>query len=90
MSKQISMTLPDVVIAALEAKGAPMEIDGAGETLKQFVMASALGADIVLRLQPIVEELKKGPRAVTIEARPAPYLPLPDGHAEIQPGALLP
>lgn len=76
MSKQISMTLPDVVIAALEAKGAPMEINGAGETLKQYVMASALGADIVLRLQPIIEDLKKGPRSVTMEARPLTELPL--------------
>jgi hypothetical protein len=69
MSKQISMTLPDNVIAALVAKGKPLEIEGAGEFLKQFVMASAMGAEIPLRLAAAIENLQKtqtaGPAAET-------------------------
>lgn len=49
MSKQITLTLPDVVVAAMEAKGAPYEQTG-GEWLKGRLMMSSQGCDLPLGL----------------------------------------
>ncbi len=57
MSKQISMTLPDIVVEAMEKKGAQFELT-AGEFLKQRVLMSAQGADVPLALGDVVLQLR--------------------------------
>ena len=54
MSKTITITVPDAVHRAVQAKGAMFEM-GAGDYLKQFVLASAMGAEIPLGLKAIME-----------------------------------
>ena len=51
------MTVPEIVHQALEVKDRPYNLS-AGEWLKQQCMASAMGAEIVLRLAPVVEGLQ--------------------------------
>lgn len=53
MSKQITLTVPDVVHEAMERKGRLFDLS-AGEWLKQKVLASAMGADVPLCLEPAV------------------------------------
>jgi hypothetical protein len=49
MSKQLNITVPDVVYAALAAKGKPFDLT-AGEFLKGRLMMSVQGADVPLGL----------------------------------------
>jgi hypothetical protein len=93
MSKTISMTLPDAVSAALEAKGAPLEMSGS-EFLKQFVLGSSLGEMPPLRLADIVADyelrrkcaghLLTTPGELFEEPEPEPQ---PQPEPEPQPGA---
>lgn len=76
-NKQISMTLPALFVQAMDVKGAPFNMTGA-EWLKQQVCASAFGADIVLRLGSVVEDLQKRER-VTVGASSTDELPLGGG-----------
>lgn len=49
MSKQLTITLPDIVAAAMEAKGKPFELTG-GEWLKNRLIMSVQGCDVPLGL----------------------------------------
>lgn len=60
MSKQLSMTIPDVVYNALTAKGAIFDIPGP-EFLKQYVIASAMGADVPLGLKAALDHVINKP-----------------------------
>lgn len=64
MSKQITLTVPDVVHEAMELKGRLFGLS-ASEWLKQKVLASAMGADVPLHLEGAVKEVRGG------AARPA-------------------
>ncbi len=74
-NKQISMTLPEIFVQAMDVKGAPFNLTGA-EWLKQQVFASGMGAEIVLRLAPIVEDLQKRPAEQRQPASGEGMLPL--------------
>lgn len=49
MSKQLTITVPDIVAAAMEAKGKPFELSG-GEWLKNRLIMSVQGCDVPLAL----------------------------------------
>lgn len=53
MSKQLTITLPDIVAAAMEAKGKPFELTG-GEWLKNRLIMSVQGCDVPLGLASAV------------------------------------
>ena len=57
MSRQITLTVPDVVHEAMELKGRLFDLS-AGEWLKQKVLASAMGADVPLHLESAMKELR--------------------------------
>lgn len=57
MSKQITLTVPDVVHEAMELKGRLFDLS-AGEWLKQKVLASAMGANVPLALEGAVKEVR--------------------------------
>lgn len=63
MSKQLTMTIPDVVAAAMDAKGKPFELTG-GEWLKQRLMMSVQGCDIPLGL---ASHVPSGPQPEALE-----------------------
>lgn len=53
MSKQLTITVPDKVAAAMDAKGRPFDLSG-GEWLKNCLIMSAQGCDLPLRLASTV------------------------------------
>ncbi len=77
MSRKISITLPDVIIAAMTKKGKPFDLD-AGDWLKQRLLMSAQGVEIPLLLGDLVAELQVTP-APTASPSDEPQLPLGGG-----------
>ena len=55
---QISMTIPKLALEAMAVKGKPWGMNGAA-WLKQQVLLSAMGGDVMFRLGPVVEDLLK-------------------------------